>query len=66
MYLCSDEDGGGNRHRHRHGREGSVLERRIEELERVCFYVRRQDEAVSYGDTNVCIVFSHYILYTLG
>ncbi|XP_051974853.1 PRKC apoptosis WT1 regulator protein-like [Xyrauchen texanus] len=42
----SDEDGGGNRLRHRHGREGNVpiaLERRIDELERELALERQEN-----------------------
>ncbi|KAA0721089.1 PRKC apoptosis WT1 regulator protein [Triplophysa tibetana] len=39
----SDEDCGGNRHRHRQGKEGSTQERRIEELERELTFERQEN-----------------------
>ncbi|XP_056604110.1 PRKC apoptosis WT1 regulator protein isoform X2 [Triplophysa dalaica] len=39
----SDEDGGGNRHRHRQVKEGSTQERRIEELERELTFERQEN-----------------------
>ncbi|XP_065124508.1 PRKC apoptosis WT1 regulator protein [Paramisgurnus dabryanus] len=39
----SDEDGGGNRNRQRHGRDGGALERRLEELERELTIERQEN-----------------------
>lgn len=54
----SDEDGGGNRQRHRHGREGSTLERRIEELERELTLERHESARLlkAYQDKDELIV----------
>ncbi|XP_051547143.1 PRKC apoptosis WT1 regulator protein [Myxocyprinus asiaticus] len=61
--LKSDEDGGGNRHRQRHGREVSAgvpvaLERRIEDLERELALERQENARLlkAYQDKDDLIV----------